>query len=92
MRATTDTSERGELDLLFRKALKSQYHAALSHARQAIELCANSKWIEGDPPYWQVAYSSRQPRRRHVAHICLRLKPVFESFFAIRGFAACSNG
>ena len=49
-------SEHGELDALLRKALKSQYRAALAMLREAVERCPDSLWVQGKPPFWQIAY------------------------------------
>jgi hypothetical protein len=46
----------GELSLLLRKALASQYHAALAMLRQVIQQCPHDLWAQGNPPFWQVAY------------------------------------
>jgi hypothetical protein len=56
MTTELQTSQYSELDELLRKALKSQYHAALVMLRQAVERCPNSQWAQGNPPFWQVAY------------------------------------
>jgi hypothetical protein len=56
MAAGTQASEQGELDLLLRGALKSQYGAALAMLRQAVETCPDAQWVQGEPPFWQVAY------------------------------------
>lgn len=50
-------------------------------SRQAIELCANAKWMEGDPRFWPAAYGSRQPRHYHVAQ---HLSPSEASFRIVR--------
>jgi len=41
-----------------RKALKSQYHAALKMLEQTIENCPDPLWADSTPtnPYWLVAY------------------------------------
>jgi hypothetical protein len=50
------TSNPDNLDRLLRKALKSQYHAALAMLQQAVEHCPDDLWIIGEPPFWQIAY------------------------------------
>jgi hypothetical protein len=39
-------------------ALKTQYHAALAMLRQAIEVCPDHLWTEGESPrsFWRIAY------------------------------------
>ena len=49
-------SEHGELDALVRNALKSQYRAALAMLREAVERCPDSLWVQGNPPFWRIAY------------------------------------
>jgi len=41
-----------------RRALKSQYHAALAMLRQTIERCPDGVWLAGEHPrtVWRVAY------------------------------------
>jgi hypothetical protein len=43
---------------MLRRALKSQYHAALAMLRQAIEQCPEAVWASGDRvnPVWRIAY------------------------------------
>src|SRR5690349_3578757 len=56
MTRSIDASEPRELDLLLRSALKSQYRAALAMLRQAVQRCPEAQWVQGDPPFWRVAY------------------------------------
>jgi hypothetical protein len=52
-----DTNRTDNIEVLVRKALKSQYHAALAMLRQAVESCPDDLWTSGQPnPFWQVAY------------------------------------
>jgi hypothetical protein len=42
-----------------RDILRSQYHAALGHLAQALELCPDNLWSHAGPhqmPFWRVAY------------------------------------
>jgi len=51
-------SDAPELDSLLRSMLASQYHAALSMLRTAIERCPDDVWssVGGGAPFWRVAY------------------------------------
>ena len=44
------------LELILRKALKNQYHAALSMLRETVERCPEALWQAGEPAFWHVAY------------------------------------
>ena len=46
------------LDLNIRKALKSQYHAALEMMRRCITQCPDDLWLDGNHvnPYWRIVY------------------------------------
>jgi len=48
----------GDLDRALREALKNQYHAGLAAVHQAVELCPDELWDDGDYTnrFWQVAY------------------------------------
>jgi hypothetical protein len=56
MHATAQQSEDQTLDFTVRKALKGQYHAALTMLRQAVERCPAQLWTSGNPAFWRVAY------------------------------------
>jgi hypothetical protein len=57
MKETDQAEQRADLEVLLRKALKGQYHAALAMLRQAVETCPDDLWMSDRPnPFWQVAY------------------------------------
>jgi hypothetical protein len=56
MEAISDRAGDQKLDMSVRKALKSQYHAALIMLRQAVERCPDDLWLAGNPAFWRVAY------------------------------------
>lgn len=48
--------EHADLHGVLKQALKSQYLAALSMLRQAVEHCPETVWVTGSPPFWQIVY------------------------------------
>jgi hypothetical protein len=47
-----------DTDQVFKDSLKSQYHAALSMLREAVELCSEEMWFNDKHvnAFWQIAY------------------------------------